>query len=168
MDQKNFITEFENTIRLITDLFPSAETLIKPTLFHSIRVGIYLYEREYSRDICLAALLHDTLEDTSFTLHDIEKKFGDRIAELVMANTKDMSVEKSQRSEELIKRCAAHSEDALIVKAADIRDNIMYYTRIGNADELEHMKRNARFVIQYKSEKYTDSIFEELRAILLA
>ncbi len=34
----------ENAIRFLVPKFPDARELIKPTAFHSIRVGTYLYE----------------------------------------------------------------------------------------------------------------------------
>jgi hypothetical protein len=166
MTQVDFAKEFENTIRLITPLFPSAEKLIKPTLFHSIRVGTYLYNRNYSREICLAALLHDTLEDTPFSEEEIMQRYGVEITGLVVANTKNENIDKPQRREESIKRCAEHSEAALIIKAADIRDNFLYFSRIGAIDETNLTRASAGFVFQYKPDSYMDPIFSELDKVI--
>ena len=165
MNQEDFAKEFENTVRLITPLFPSAEKLIKPTLFHSIRVGTYLYNRNYSREICLAALLHDTIEDTPFSEEEIKQRYGDEISALVMANTKNENIDKPQRREESIKRCAKHSEAALIIKAADIQDNFLYFSRIEAANETNLAKISAGFVFQYKLDSYMDPIFSELKKV---
>ncbi len=45
MTQTLIIEEtLENAIRFLVPRFPDAHELIKPTAFHSIRVGTYLYE----------------------------------------------------------------------------------------------------------------------------
>ncbi len=55
--------KFEKAIRLIAKHFPiSVETSRKPRVFHVIRVGVYLYDHNYSEDIVLGGLLHDTIE----------------------------------------------------------------------------------------------------------
>ena len=55
--------EIEKAIRLIFERSPVAnDNTRKPVLFHDIRVGTYLYENNYSRDIVLAGFLHDALE----------------------------------------------------------------------------------------------------------
>lgn len=166
MTQEDFAKEFEDTIRLITALFPLAEMLIKPTLFHSIRVGTYLYNRNYSRDICLAALLHDTLEDTPYSEQQIKQRYGDEITALVVANTKNENIDKPQRREESIRRCAEHSEAALIIKTADIRDNFLYFLRIEATDETDIAKISAGSVLKYKPESYNDPVFDELQKLV--
>jgi hypothetical protein len=41
--------EFEKAVRLLVKHFPvSEESSRKPVLFHDIRVGMYLYEHNYS------------------------------------------------------------------------------------------------------------------------
>ena len=50
--------EFEKAIRLLTKHAPiSDEKSRKPMLPHDIRVGVYLYENGYSRDIVLAGMI---------------------------------------------------------------------------------------------------------------
>ncbi|MEG2541333.1 MAG: HD domain-containing protein, partial [Clostridia bacterium] len=41
------------------------------------------------KDVIVAALLHDTIEDTSVSVEDIEKNFGKRVTELVLSETED-------------------------------------------------------------------------------
>lgn len=106
----NFDDEFEVAIRLLTENMPDAEDLEKPTLFHSIRVGVHLYNLGYSREICLAGLLHDVVEDADITKDDIEEEFGSEVALLVKANTKDEDLE--NKYEDLIERCVLAGEGA--------------------------------------------------------
>ncbi len=86
----------ERAIRLVTERMPSAEKLIKPTLFHNIRVGTCLYQNDYSNDIVLAGFLHDALEDTDISDQVIRKGFGDKVADMVLANTKNPLIEEKK------------------------------------------------------------------------
>ena len=57
-------------------------------IFHPIEVAIYLTEYHANEDTIIAALLHDTVEDTNYTLEDIEKRFGKDVAQLIDGVTK--------------------------------------------------------------------------------
>lgn len=157
--------EFERAVRLLCEHLPvSNEDIRKPILFHDIRVGVYLYEHGYSRDVVLAGVLHDILEFTTVSPQVLQKEFGDRVAELVMANTKDDSIkDPEKKTVELITRCITHGQDALIVKAADILDSFTYYTATRNEDQLRYCARNAEAIFKYKLTDFTDPIFDELQ-----
>ncbi len=124
-----------------------------------------MYEKGYSRDMVLAGVLHDILEDTEVTEKELTDGFGDTVLRLVRACTKDDSIsDEPSRTEELIKRCAENGEDALVVKAVDILDSFKYYTEENNMDEVQYCMRNANAILQRKPENSTDSIFTELEA----
>ncbi len=55
----------------------------KPVIMHSIRVGIELFDRGYPREVVLAGILHDVLEDSGFSEASLRREFGDEVAELV-------------------------------------------------------------------------------------
>lgn len=163
--KKELNVEFEKAVRLLVDHFPVSDmTSRKPVLFHDIRVGVYLYEHDYSDVIVLAGLLHDTLEFSSFTEEMLRREFGDEIMELVRACTKNDSIsDKYEKTNDLIKRCVETGEDALIVKAADILDSFKFYTAENNKEQLEYCKRNAGAIFKYKPEHWQDEIFSELK-----
>lgn len=120
--------QIEVAIRLISQYMGSAAVLGKPTLFHSIRVGVSLYSTASAPEVVLAGFLHDILEDTSCTADQIESLFGAEVRRLVEANTKDRAIaDATTRREELIRRCVANGDNACLVKAADILDNLGYY-----------------------------------------
>src|SRR5262245_10796875 len=48
-------------------------------------------------DILIAALLHDTIEDTDATREEIVREFGEKVAALVSECTDDKSLEKAER-----------------------------------------------------------------------
>ncbi len=159
----NFDIEFEKAIRFITDAMPPAEELEKPTLAHSIRVGVYLYNKGYKREICIAGLLHDAIEDTNLRKEVIEKEFGKEISDIVVANTKNDSLLENEKWNKLIEQCINYGEDALIVKAADILDNYIYYSRINNSEGLSYTKNITKILIEMTPDEYKNDIFKQLK-----
>lgn len=142
----------------------SDENSRKPVMFHDIRVGVYLYENGYSEDIVLAGLLHDAVEWSKADKQILEKEFGEDILRIVLANTKDDSIEdKEEKTNELIKRCIANGQEALIVKAADIIDSFKWYSSQKNEGEIQYCMRNANAIFKLKPENFNDKIFDELR-----
>jgi len=82
------------------------------------------------QELLAAAALHDTVEDTDVTVDDIRREFGDRIADLVHAEsdqlTEGMSEEETwhDRKQAAIDRLAAASHDAKIVAMGDKLSNM--------------------------------------------
>lgn len=60
----------------------------EPYINHCIAVAIILAEMRVPPDVVAAGLLHDTVEDTTITLHDIRRDFGSDVANLVDGVTK--------------------------------------------------------------------------------
>lgn len=154
--------KLEQAIKLVVDRFPNADNLIKPTIFHSIRVWMYLYDNWYDEDICLTGFLHDILEDTDVTHEELKTMFGEKVLEMVKANTQNDELPKEQRKEELIARCAKLSQEALIVKCADIIDNYWYRSRQWREDEVERCKKLTNLIKKYIIDSYQDKIFQKL------
>ncbi|MBI4239675.1 HD domain-containing protein [Candidatus Uhrbacteria bacterium] len=163
--EKSLGVEFEKAVRLLVQYMPpSDEQNRKPALFHDIRVGVYLYERNYSMEIVLAGILHDAIEWSRITDEMLRKEFGDTITGLVRACTKDDSIKDPvEKIEKIIKQCVATGEDALIVKAADIIDSFKWYTIMQNEGELKYCMRNADAIFRLKPEHFQDKIFNELQ-----
>jgi GTP diphosphokinase / guanosine-3',5'-bis(diphosphate) 3'-diphosphatase len=70
-------------------------------------------------DILCAALLHDTIEDTATTEGELDRRFGPRVAAIVVALTDDKSLPKQERKERQVRHAAALSREAALVKLAD-------------------------------------------------
>ena len=73
-----------------------------------------------------AALLHDTIEDTSVTEADVKKEFGDRIAKLVVELTDISKPEDGNRATRKAMdrdKLAKVSDDAQTIKLADLISN---------------------------------------------
>lgn len=84
---------------------------------------IFLLQTENIYDIELAigcAILHDTIEDTPFTHHDIENQFGKKIADGVLALTKNETIEnKKERMADSLRRINQQPKEISLVKIAD-------------------------------------------------
>ena len=87
------------------------------------------------QELLAAAALHDTIEDTDVTVEDIRREFGDRIAELVHAEsdqfTEGVSEEDSwhDRKQAAIDRLATAPYDAKIVALGDKLSNMWAIAR---------------------------------------
>src|SRR5579884_1382937 len=60
----------------------------EPYIEHPLAVAGLLAELNLDADTLCAALLHDTVEDTSVSLEDIRERFGAHVAQLVDGVTK--------------------------------------------------------------------------------
>ena len=97
-----------------------------PYINHPIAVAhILLNEAGISDDVVLiAALLHDTVEDTETTFEEIEQLFGKSVREIVAEVTDDKSLPKSVRKQQQIDHAAGLSDRARLVKLADKTANL--------------------------------------------
>ena len=65
----------------------------EPYIYHPIAVAkIVAYEIGLGATSIAAALLHDVVEDTHYTIEDIEQLFGETIARIVNGLTKNFSL----------------------------------------------------------------------------
>ncbi|MFA6296388.1 MAG: bifunctional (p)ppGpp synthetase/guanosine-3',5'-bis(diphosphate) 3'-pyrophosphohydrolase [Patescibacteria group bacterium] len=60
----------------------------EPYITHPLKVALFLIDMNLDATTIIAALLHDTVEDTSIKLEDIKKEFGNEVAKLVSGVTK--------------------------------------------------------------------------------
>ncbi len=102
----------------------------EPFIMHPLEVAKILADIELDQASIIAALLHDLVEDTEFTLEKVEKEFGGKIAKIINGVTKlDKIVFHSREErqvENLRKMIIAMSEDVriIIVKLADRLHNM--------------------------------------------
>jgi len=75
-------------------------------------------------ELIMAAVLHDTIEDTEVTLEELRAAFGDRVADWVAEVTDDKSLPKDVRKATQIEHAAHASMGAKIIKLADKTSNL--------------------------------------------
>lgn len=72
----------------------------------------------------LAALLHDTIEDTTTDYDDIAERFGVAVADCVAGLTKNMAMPEEPREAEYDARIARSPWQVRLVKLADVYENL--------------------------------------------
>ena len=103
----------------------------EPYIFHPISVAkIVAKEIGLGAVSIAAALLHDVVEDTHYTLHDIEQQFGETIAKIVNGLTKISRLNKEQdasiQAETFRKMLLTLNDDVrvILIKIADRLHNM--------------------------------------------
>src|SRR2546428_5315161 len=108
----------------------------EPYLAHPLQVALVLAEMKVDAVAVAAGLLHDSVEDTSVTIVDIRKEFGEQVAHIVEGVTKisqiDFASREEQQAENLRKMMLAMVDDirVVLIKLAD---------RLHNMRTLEHL-----------------------------
>ncbi|XP_043274290.1 guanosine-3',5'-bis(diphosphate) 3'-pyrophosphohydrolase MESH1 isoform X4 [Venturia canescens] len=96
----------------------AAET---PYINHPLGVANILIQEGnvHDPDVIVAALLHDTVEDTDTTFEEIEMNFGSKVRKIVVEVTDDKNLPKQERKLLQIKHSPHISHEAKLVKLAD-------------------------------------------------
>jgi len=101
-----------------------------PYFSHPLEVAAILTDLKLDDATIVAAMLHDTIEDTPVTREELEKMFGPEIAGLVDGLTKlnrlDFATKHAQAAENFRKLLLAIADDArvLLIKLADRLHNM--------------------------------------------
>jgi GTP diphosphokinase / guanosine-3',5'-bis(diphosphate) 3'-diphosphatase len=109
----------------------------EPYLVHPLEVALVLAEMKMDPVAVAAGLLHDSVEDTSVTIADLRKEFGEQVAHIVEGVTKiskiDFATREEQQAENLRKMMLAMVDDirVVLIKLAD---------RLHNMRTLEHLQ----------------------------
>ena len=60
-----------------------------PYILHPLEAAAVAAELTKDEDVLIAAVLHDTVEDTDTSIDEVREKFGNRVAELVESETEN-------------------------------------------------------------------------------
>lgn len=98
----------------------------QPYINHPIEVAKILIEDGHvsDQDVLIAAILHDTIEDTETTPEEIASQFGEIVCDLVFEVTDDISQSKAERKKQQIRNAPRKSGRAKQIKVADKIANI--------------------------------------------
>jgi len=119
-----------------------------PYITHPLAVTTILAELGMNTDTLCAALLHDTVEDTAYTLAELRKEFGDEVATLVDGVTKLDRVKYGEAAE------AETVRKMVVAMSRDIRVLV-----IKLADRLHNM-RTLRYLAREKQERKSREVLE--------
>lgn len=114
----------------------------RPYILHPLEVMVIASSLTEDESVLAAAVLHDVVEDTERTAEDIEKAFGKRVAELVMAESEDKLEEMPAgstwkiRKEVTINHLCSLKKDAKIIclgdKLSSMREISRDYALLGD------------------------------------
>lgn len=141
--------ELERNIERGIKLLASAEAInTKPTILHSVKVALLLQSFGYFDEIVLAGLLHDAIEDfKGITIEDIVVEFVQVVGDIVRATSFDPVInERLQREIDTFERCRKLGMPAMIVKCADLIDNIDYYACSSDENQKYLLEKYAYFI----------------------
>jgi guanosine-3',5'-bis(diphosphate) 3'-pyrophosphohydrolase len=98
-----------------------------PYVSHVFRVCLMVRQVFGVEDasVLTAAVLHDTVEDTTTDFDDLEKQFGSEIAGWVSALSKDKRLPEAEREKAYENQLAQSPWQVKVCKLADIYDNLM-------------------------------------------
>ena len=96
-----------------------------PYITHPIRVAKILEEAGCSDEVICAGYLHDVVEDTCYTIKDIEAHFGEQIASIVQAHTEDKSLTWQERKQHTISLVKSANKEIKQLIVADKLDNLL-------------------------------------------
>jgi len=110
-----------------------------PYITHPLAVTTILAEIGMTEPTLVAALLHDTVEDTPYTIAEVRADFGDEVAQLVDGVTKLDKVKygDSAQAETIRKMIVAMSRDirVLVIKLADRLHNMRTLRHVPQASQ---------------------------------
>ena len=126
----------------------------EPYITHCVAVAIILAEMHVQPAVVAAGLLHDTVEDTTVTLNDLRREFGDEIAKLVDGVTKLSNLPRVSRADQHVNGVA---DDISTPDVAEIEDK----------EETQVAKDRHRDLANETLRKTFLALGEDIRVILI-
>ena len=116
----------------------------EPYMNHLTEVAelVALATRGTDPEVIVAAVLHDTVEDTDATFDELKAIFGERVAGLVAEVTDDKSLPKQTRKDLQVEHAAHASRGAQIIKLADKTSNLRSLASSPPADWSDDRRRD--------------------------
>lgn len=141
-----------------------------PYIVHPERVARNALQYTKDQDLIAAALLHDVLEDSSYTYSELKNLFGKRVANLVQELTSDQKlINQLGKTVYLSRKLLRISDDALLIKLLDRKDNLGDL-KLASRDFVRKYSKSTRIILNsIKSRKLTSKhkqLIKEIEIIL--
>lgn len=93
-------------------------------IFHPFTVGMILQRENMDEDTVIAGILHDVVEDTKYTIEDIEDIFGKNVKDKISEVTENKALEWKERKKEAIEKVRNASFEGKMIESADKINNL--------------------------------------------
>ena len=148
----------------------------EPYITHPVAVAQSLAEMHLDSEAIMAAILHDTIEDTETSADELEEVFGPEVRDLVEEVTDDKSLLKHERKQHQVDHSRHLSDRAKMIKLADKICNTRDVGHAPPADwsferRLEYLSWSEAVVegcrgVNERLERYFDEVLERARDIM--
>lgn len=162
---KSFLQEkeIEQAVLMLVDCVKKNCRNPKPLIWHSLKVGCKLYELGESKEVVIAGILHDLLEDTGCKISQIKSKFGSKVAKLVLASTFDARIKDyKERWHKSIGKIKKAGPKAMLIKIVDANDNLPFILLIEDNNKLKEVLWKHQLIMDsFNSEMGKVPVFKE-------
>lgn len=112
------------------------------------------------QEVLAAAWLHGIIEETNTTFDEIDKRFGSRIAVLVLASHKDKNLPRDEIEKQYIKQLKESPIEAKIIELCDISTNLkdLKNSTWSKTKKIKQIKKNLYYLSTIKSELSSNKI----------
>jgi (p)ppGpp synthase/HD superfamily hydrolase len=130
-----------------------------PYVEHPVLVASDVGRAGFEPEMVAAALLHDIVEDSDMTVHELRDRFGDRVADLVDAMTDEaVDVQPYEQRKDLHrKRVLEAGPEAAAIFAADKLNNVRAL-RAAYAEEGEEVAKRFKQPLDTKLRVWVDDV----------
>ena len=105
-------------------------------------------------DVLSAAWLHDTINDTQTSFDELDKRFGSKVAVLVLSISKDKSLSRSIQEEQYVKQLRESPLEAKLIKLCDISANLrdLKNSQFSKTRKIKEMKKRLYYLNVIKTD----------------
>ncbi len=146
--------DLERAITFLVDSINTSGHNPKPVILHSIIVGMKLLEYGYRKELVIAGLLHDVLEDSDVNDTDIKSLFGEEVTRLVKALTfkEEIGYDVKKYIQVVSNQKIKGGKDACIIDAADRLANIPYFPLAQNKELYDWLIKKGELSIKMEKD----------------
>jgi len=142
----------------------------EPFIMHPLRVAEKVQPFAFSDDMVVAAVLHDTVEDTQVTIEEIHQEFGKIVGIIVgqLTNKSKLMKDKNRRERKIIDVAQAADMNVIsqIIRLADMADNLPSILAHGRPDFADLYRAEKLQMMKALSDVSFHPLYKEVAEIL--
>lgn len=141
-----------------------------PYASHPVRVA-WILATEFGvqdEEVLTAAVLHDTIEDTTVDRDDISERYGERVASYVALLSQDTRLPEAERERAYFDALTVAPAEVRLCKLADVYDNLLDSHALDAAGRGRALRRARELLARFRPglEAEWGSVLAALEAVL--